>query len=296
VIEVDDAFFDCECLFEKLFTAFVYNLLDFGDVRLISIDVSNSSFGDKRAGHQELENDSDNTPFQSLVLGTIFKPYYHLSLRDKVDMAAKFIDVGLDLIKEDETFFASSHRLAKETKVIQNAIAGSGIYVPNVTHYVQDYHLIEQLQNVGVKIVMVNFLVTGFRSVINLKRRFPELSVWGHRVGYWIIERFISMEALGTMAALAGFDFLHLGTPRDKVEATAKRELLSRLKVLKSSFVPVFTKTTPEVLVQILNEFRDVPIVLMACGYLRDESGELNWERVHEWVTVARHTCDYNEH
>jgi ribulose 1,5-bisphosphate carboxylase large subunit-like protein len=222
------------------------------------------------------------------ILGTIFKPYYHLSLSEKTDMAVRFVDMGLNLIKEDETFFASVSRLLKEAQAIQSAIEGRGTYVPNVTHYIHDYRTIEKLLDSSIRIVMVDFLVTGFRPIFNLKQQFPEICVWGHRVGYWTLERFITMKALGTISVLSGLDFLHIGTPGNVKNAVDKLHLLSSLRAVNPELIPVFTKTTPEVLSETMNVFNNTTKVLMACGYFRKEEGKINWERVQRWITTAR--------
>lgn len=74
---VDDSFFEDGTFFEKLMTAFIYNLQDFGEVRLDQIDSSNSilNFSYPRIYAKTLFNTFP-------VCGTIFKPYYHSSLNE----------------------------------------------------------------------------------------------------------------------------------------------------------------------------------------------------------------------
>ena len=276
-----------DCFFEKILAAFVYNLLDFGKLCLLSIDLVTSSILDQLHHANEKSNKYISILQKNeQLLGTIFKPYYHLELPQKVDMAKRFFDAGLNLIKEDETYIVPKPKLLLEAKTIQMSISGQGNYIPNVSHYIYDYRLIEKLLQNGIKIVMVDFLVAGFRGIYILKEKFPEILLWGHRVGYWSIEKFISMKALGTLAVLAGIDFLHIGTPINREDTQNKLELVSYLRTVKPQFVPVFTKTTPEILLEIMNLF-DGKTAPMGCGYFRKDRGTINWENVMEWVAVA---------
>lgn len=287
VIDVDDDFLGKDYIFEKLLVAFLYNLLDFGELRLISIDISNSSYFRQIKSQQIAPIYFQKTSQKKPLLGTIFKPYYHYSLRDKIKMAEKFTAIGINLLKEDETFFVSKEELLREAQIIQSIIKGNGNYIPNITHYVHDYYFLERLLDSGIEIVMVDFLITGFRPILRLKQKFPEICVWGHRVGYWTIERFISMDALGVLALLSGIDFLHIGTPNNKKEEGEKLQLISFLRSINPWFVPVFTKTTPEILMEISYLF-DGTVALMACGYFRDDRGAINWGKVQEWVFAAQ--------
>jgi ribulose 1,5-bisphosphate carboxylase large subunit-like protein len=287
IVEVDDDFLENDYIFEKLLVAFLYNLLDFGEFRLVSIDLSKSSYLQRANVRQQGVPKRSRLSRKDLMLGTILKPYYHLSLAEKIAMAKRLASMGVNLLKEDETFFASEAKLLEEARAIQATIEGSGTYIPNVTHYIHDYHIIEELLDSGVEIVMIDFLVTGFRPVFKLKHEFPEIRVWGHRVGYWPLEKFISMKALGTLSVLSGIDFLHIGTPANKREARNKLQLASQLLTIKPQFIPVFTKTTPDILPELVNLF-DSTAVFMACGYFRDGRGMISWENVLEWVAVAR--------
>ena len=287
ILKVDDDFLGNDYVFEKLLVAFLHNLLDFGELRLVSIDLSDS-FYFQYINDQYRVPKYFQVPRKNLLLGTIFKPYYHLSLVEKIEMVKRFTDMGIDLIKEDETFFASENKLLQEARAIQSAIQRRGHYIPNVTHYVHDYQIIEKLLNSGIEIVMVDFLVTGFRPILRLKQKFPEICVWGHRVGYWALAKFISMEVLGTLAVLAGIDFLHIGTPNNDKDAENSLQLVSRLRNMRPQFAPVFTKTTPEILRGMAGMF-DGTTVFMACGYFRDEqTTAIDWEKVKTWASSAK--------
>ena len=288
-VEVDENFLENDYIFEKLLVAFLYNLLDFGELSLVAIDLAKSSYLQHNNACQKALPKYFRRPAKRSILGTILKPYYHLPLKEKIGIAEKFVSMGIELLKEDETFFTSETRLLEAARAIQSTIEGSGNYIPNITHYVHNYRIIESLLNFGIEIVMVDFLVTGFRPIHRLKQKFPEIGVWGHRVGYWPLERFISMKALGTLAVLAGVDFLHIGTPNNSIDVKDRLQLVSCLRAIKPQFVPVFTKTTPEVIREIVHLFNETTI-FMACGYFRDHKGTINWGNVQEWITIAQST------
>ena len=287
IIEVDDVFLEEGYIFEKILVTFLYNLLDFGMLQLISIDLSKSSYSSNINAHQKVIPKYFRRLAKNSILGTILKPYYHLSLKQKIKMAERFTYMGIELLKEDETFLVPESRLMKEAEAIQSAINGSGYYIPNITHYIYNYRVVEKLLKLGIELIMVDFLVTGFRPIFNLKQKFPELSVWGHRVGYWSLKKFISMEAIGILAVLAGIDFLHVGTPKNEKEAKDKLQLVSKLQTIKPQFIPVFTKTTPEILQEILSQFNGTT-VSMACGYFRNDEGLIDWDKVQKWIKSAR--------
>lgn len=284
-IEIEDSFLEIECFFEKLIVAFLYNLLDFGNLRLISIQLSQSIIS-TLCRHQHLIPKYHHVHRNDLLLGTILKPYYHLTLTEKLKMISTFLNYGLNIIKEDETYLVPKKRLREEVNAIQGLVKNLGIFVPNITPYIYDYLFIEELLSYGIEIAMVDFLVTGFRSIYDLKLKFPELRIWGHRVGYRSVEKFLSMEALSTIAALSGIDFLHIGTPVNRDSAIKKLQLVTRIRPINSRFIPVFTKTSPDILTNLVDLFDD-QAVLMACGYFRDSKGAINWENVQKWVSVA---------
>ncbi len=280
VVDVDSSFLSHETFFEKFMAAFIYNLTDFGDLILTSIGVRGDSPVCCRPG--AVSSDAFAT---DLVLGTILKPYYHLSLEDKLEQVAQFVHRGLGVIKEDETYMVSEQRLRREAEAIQAVMVDSAIYVPNVTHYVHNFALIEHLIDSGIRVVMLDFLVCGFRPILNLKQRFPKLGVWGHRVGYSSIHRLISMEALGVLALLSGISYLHLGTPRSHSELERRSRLADQLLTIDPGFRPVFTKTTPTSLREMISDFGRRAIYL-ACGSIRDiSSGKIDWQKVDEWVS-----------
>ena len=147
-------------------------------------------------------------------------------------------------------------------------------------------HKLEQLIGTGIKIVMVNVLVTGFKNIHLLKVKFPELKIWGHRVGYSQLSDIISMDALSILLTLAGIDFLHIGTPVTKDEIDNRYEIMNANKSINKHFKPIFTKTTPEVNEEIIKTLKTNPIYL-GCGYYRDENGKIDWGKVDIWQKEA---------
>lgn len=287
IIRVDDSFLEIDSIFEKLLIVFFYNLLDFGDIQLLSIDFSGSSYLTHTGIYQQPTPQIWQLCSKHLMLGTILKPYYHLSLSAKIRLIEKFIGKGISIIKEDETFLVSTEQLLEETKSIKKAMGEHGIYIPNLTHQVCNYDLIEKLFNCGTRVIMIDFLAIGFRNVYEIKRRFPELCVWGHRVGYMTLERFISMNALGSLALLAGIDFLHIGTPNNENDILDRMYMVSKLRQIHPTFIPVLTKTTPALLPQLIKSFGNTS-VYMACGYFRKSDGiTIDWIKVEEWVSSA---------
>lgn len=287
ILEVNDIFLEKSYLFEKILVSFLLNLIDFGRLQLISIDFSESSV-DKFLF--KTENKTKNFS-EFPILGTIFKPYYHLSLNHKIEMAEKFLFLGGHLIKEDETYFVSRERLLKESKAIQERIDKQGFYVPNVTHHVHNYQFLEELFGAGIKLILVDFLVTGLRSIFELKNKFPDIYIWGHRVGYSILKEVISMNALGVLAVLSGVDYLHIGTPQNSKQSEKEVDLINQVRKINPCFLPIFTKTTPELFPQLIQSFGK-EIILMACGYFREpQKIGLNWEKVKEWIDEARNVA-----
>lgn len=290
IIDVNDDFLESGYFFEKTFASFVFNLLDFGEFYLVSIDLSKSRLAQTLAGFfAKNENTVMLSNRRRPLLGTIYKPYYHLPLREKVAIAERFVSTGGDILKEDETYFADRESVLKESKAIQSSIGQKGFYVPNVTHLVRDYDLISELLSLGIRIVMLDYLVCGFGCVHDLKSRVPQMLLWGHRVGYSVYEKVISMDAIVTLAVLSGLHFVHVGTPKDDVERGAKLALVRNMRGVNASAYPVFTKTTPNGARELLSSFGP-DIVILACGYFRSAgSSGVNWSRVQDWIEAGRH-------
>ena len=280
LIEVEDSFFTEDIVFDKILTTFLFNLLDFGKLKLVSVDFSKSF----------LANNFPN-PFPKIkntpALGTILKPYYQ-SLNDKKEMVSQLAECGLRVIKEDETFLVPKDQILRHSVELQYLFNEKGFYIPNITSYVADYPFIERLINdAGVGIVMINFLVCGLGNVFRLKKNFPNLGIWGHRVGYSAIENYISIQAISQMAVTAGIDYLHIGTPESQSFFEEKQRLIKNLNGVRP-FKAVFTKTTETTIHKLVTTFKD-EVIYLACGSLRNIDGiSLDIKRVQNWVRNAR--------
>lgn len=278
-IEVDDDFFDEYVVFEKIWTTFILNLLDFGQLKLLDIDFSGSFLSGRF---------SDPIPeFQyTPVLGTIIKPYYQ-PLNQKIELVSILNNYGLQVFKEDETYLVGKNQVVEHAIPIQNVLQNKGFYIPNVTPFLSDHEFIEKLiKEADIRIVLVNFLVSGLSPIFRLKQEFPDLGIWGHRVGYSAFRDVISIRAISKMAVSAGIDFLHIGTPNNPDSSFEKLQLINELKSIKP-FKGVFTKTNPSTIPDLVRTFKDEAIYL-ACGSLKnDDAISFDLEKVKEWVMKA---------
>lgn len=280
IIQIKKEFFTKDNFFELIMTSFVYNLIDFGNIKLDDIDIS--EFINYNIISKEKTNVFPHFP----IFGTIFKPYYHLSLNKKMEFTRNFFNCGGNLIKEDETYLVSKTKILKEAKSIRSEMNDDGIYVPNVTPHLNDHKFILELYHSGIKVVMINFLITSLRSIYELKRKIPNISFWGHRVGYLSIKKYISMRALSKIVTLAGIDYLHIGTPTNKKDLDEKLELILSVKKTKKSFLPIFSKITPELIQYLVNAFGE-NIILMTCGYIRNNNGtDIDWEKTKNLIQI----------
>lgn len=281
---VDHDFLEEEYFFEKLFSAFIYNLQDFGQFRLDSVECSDLS-------RPSISFHSAATYLrQGPLFGTILKPYYQ-EREEKVASATEFARCGLDIVKEDETYIVSQKHILEDIKVMSRAVGSDLLYVPNITPYVNDYSFIEQIQEAGTQVAMVNLLLAGLGNIRRLKKRYPDLYLWGHRIGYQSLTPLISMKALAQLCVMAGFDYLHLGTPHDIEGIRNSVSLLDSLIQLNPLFRAVFTKTTAVTARDLAVQFQ-ANAVLMACGYFRAPDGiSIDRARLQEWSEVARGYC-----
>lgn len=271
---IDDSFWSMDYFFEKFMTLCLYNLLDFGDVYLSEIDLSESNLIDCIS--------KDKRDFSGFpLIGTMFKPYYHQTTEEKISTARRFIECGCNVFKHDECFFLTKEELLAETKAIHAAIGSKAYFVPNVTAYIGDYSYIERLIEMGITVFMTDYLISGFKAISQLKKRFPGITIWGHRIGYEAIKGHISMDALCVIAQLAGIDWLHIGAPRPN-EVAERLRLVGKQKSINPNFKPIFTIVTPPVLEYLLPAFGNDAIYL-GCGYYRDEDGSINWNNVKTW-------------
>ncbi|MDR2407140.1 MAG: ribulose 1,5-bisphosphate carboxylase [Bacteroidales bacterium] len=278
-IIIQDDFFHPYFFFEKFMTVFVYNLLDFGRIYLKEIDISSSVFRNQIQKNNPLDKYG-----QEYLKGTIFKPYYHLSNNQKIEQAKIYISDGINILKNDECYMKSKQELFEESRLLMKHIEGKAYFVPNITGYISDYDFIKQLMDIGIKIFMVDFLISGLSPVFHLKQKFPVIKIWGHRIGYIVIEKYVSMQVLAVLSILSGINYLHIGTPTNK-ELEAKKDLVNNLWAINPDFLPIFTKTTPEIIENLLPVFCDKSIY-MACGYFRNKKGEIIEKNVKEWNNI----------
>lgn len=280
VLEVDDQFFNEDSVFEKVWTTFLLNLMDFGKLKLVDVDVSQSFLAARFAPNVfEFK--------ESPILGSILKPYYQ-SLIKKKEVVSTLVSQSLQIIKEDETYLVDKQLVLSHSISLQKSCCQRGYYIPNVTSFIYDYEFIKKLINEsGIRIVMVNFLVCGLGSVFRLKKEFPLLGIWGHRVGYSAIENQVSVQALSQLATSAGIDFIHIGTPKNNSFYNEKQEIIESINKIRQAKV-VFTKTTEKTIGDLVSHFSD-RAVYMACGSLQNDDGiSINYSKAHNWVEKAQ--------
>jgi len=283
-IIVDDNFFSEDDIFEKIITSFLFNLMDFGDFHLDDLDFSESIWESMFIDHPPLLQPI-NTNF--VFGGTIIKPYYHTSLDEKIDFIMKLAALGFSFVKEDETYLLDHITLKKNTIRINAELDKNIQYVPNVTSAVCEYKLIESLLNHKINTVMVNILVAGFRNIRKLKLKFPELNLWGHRVGFNLVEKHISVRTFSKLSLMAGISYLHIGTPISVAEALEKNILCNELFLIKPDFIPIFTKTSPEI-IKLIEKYIVGKKILMACGYFRNGEGKIDYAKIKNWIGFVK--------
>ncbi len=270
----DDSFWIMDYFFEKFMTLCFYNLLDFGDIYLSEINLSESDLKDNISQNKRVISGFP-------LIGTMFKPYYHQTTEDKIAEARRFMALGCNVFKNDECFFLKKENLLAEAKAIHAAMGSDSYFVPNITAFLTDINLIESLIEEGISIFMTDYLISGFKPISQLKKYFPEITIWGHRIGYEAIKNHVSMDALCVIAQLAGIDWLHIGAPRPN-EVAERLRMVDKQKAINPNFKPIFTIVTPQVLDYLLPAFGN-DAVYLGCGYYRDDDGSVNWSKVKTW-------------
>ena len=201
---VKDDFFEIEYFFEKILTTFVYNFLDFGVICLEDIDINNSELNLLNDNIKDIKT----MPFNNLpVLGTIFKPYYHFNYIDKLHFISHLSSLGIDLIKDDETYLIGKNKILSDSKKIQLLMGKKSFYIPNITPFIEDVDFVSSLINNNIRIVMVNFIVTGFGPIKRLKKQFPDLKIWGHRVGFDVLKKYYIKKSYKQISCSIGYRF-----------------------------------------------------------------------------------------
>lgn len=289
-IYVDDGFFS-SCVLEQILTSLWTNLLDFGEIRLEEFQLSDNihvlltSRNLNKLSSQKLLR--INGPY----FGTVFKPSFGLSLSEKLNIAETFASIGGTFLKEDETYLIEKSELLKESESIQrvmNAVSDHCFYVPNITPYLLDDNIFQELSEIGIRVVMINYLIAGLPIVYKAAKRNKELLLWGHRVGYKSIERYISMKAMALLATYSGMNMLHIGTPLFYTNNNIKDciNIIEAIKKINSEVMPIFTKTSPQIIRSLIRSFGK-KIIIMACGSIRT-NGYLDWKKVKQLVEMMK--------
>lgn len=289
---IDDEFFRGYCGVDRILTCLWANLLDFGHLQLEDIQLS------KKVHHLLFSPIQGKICFQELVkikgpyFGTIYKPSFGLSLKEKVTIATKFASLGGTFIKEDETYFVSKDKLIKHSKIIQeamNKVSDCCFYVPNVTPYLMDEKVFQKLCEIGIQIIMVNYLIVGLPTLHAVGRKYRNMLFWGHRVGYKALQKCISMKAMASIAAYCGADIIHVGTPFLSSDISIRECVgtIEAMKRVKKEVLPVFTKMSIQLTPKLVELFGK-DIIVLACGGLRT-NGTLNWRKVKRWIKVEEH-------
>jgi ribulose 1,5-bisphosphate carboxylase large subunit-like protein len=276
------------------------NVLDYGEFCLEAIDerLIEKFLKPRCLSSRFHQLDKADLPFLAAVL----KPSYHLTTRDRVKIAADFVRLGGDFIKEDETYFPSFKQLEEEVSVIQGYLdsitavdRGLGIYVPNISGIIHDTKSIEILCHRGMKAAMVNFLIVGFQTVQKIAFECASsLFLWGHRVGFKNMQNTFSILSLIQFSIASGLNAVHVGTPllNNQNHIIRAKQISSDLKKLKEkmgiTFFPVITKITQSILPGIIEIFGN-NCILVGCGeFIKGPKKELNLDKINHWIKEAK--------
>ncbi len=288
-IYIDDDFFNLNSIIEQILISLWSNLLDFGEIRLedfqLTEKINNLVIKSSQSSKNRLID--ANGPY----FGTIFKPYYGLSLREKIEIAKKFASIGGNFIKEDETYLVDKDRFIEETEKIQkaiNSVSNKCYYVPNITPYILDLQFLNKIKDFGIRIGLVSYIITGLANIYKIRRKLNNLLLWGHRVGYKSIKKFISMRVIAKLATYSGFDTLHIGTPFFSIKDTVieRVEILRSIRLINARMLPVFTKVSSKIIPFLLRNFGN-EIIIMACGSVRN-NGKYDFERMKDIIKEMR--------
>jgi|GEM_PF-2101383 len=287
-VYIDNEFFNNHGIIEQILTSLWANLLDFGPVRLKDFRLSKKI-------HHFLLKEISSPPFIPKngrpFVGTIYKPSYGLSLKERVEIAEKFAALEGAFIKEDETYFVDKEKILEEAEAIQNSmnkVSSNCYYIPNVTHYVLDDEFLDRLYDIGIRIVMMSYLITGLPVIYKIKRRNKKLIFWGHRVGYKAIKQYISMKSIASLAAYSGLDIIHIGTPlfSDPFDIKERLDILETIRNINPAVLPVFTKVHFDIVEDLIRMF-GTSIIIMVCGSIR-KGGSINWEMMKKLVHLVK--------
>ena len=283
ILQVSDDIFSPETIFNMILTNYIYNLDDFADLTLEDIDFSNSLYKDLVDSNHFILNETERP-----IFGTIIKPY-HMSIEDRVEFVKHAFGCGFSIVKEDETHLVSRNQILEESKLICQHVPTFCYYIPNITSHIDDDGFINQLGEIGIKAVLVNICLVGFQAINKLKTSFSSLGIWGHRVGFSIIEKRISVRAFSKIATQAGVDFVHIGTPSTTDQAQGKLYLINEMKRINPNVQAVFSKLSPETF-NLLAQHDQSNSINIICGYMREHgSGLVEWKRLEHFLVNLNH-------
>jgi Ribulose bisphosphate carboxylase large chain, catalytic domain len=280
-VSVADAFLPRSLRFTRLTTSFLANLLDFGPIRLMNINI------DQSQSVRPPDGATNAASLPTAAFGTIVKPYFRLSNDERVGLITRFADAGFDLAKEDECHIVSADEIIKTVTAVARCTGSNFRYVPNITGIVSDYSSVQRVIDSGARVVMVNALIVGLQSVSDLASHFPGLSIWVHRVGYAAVAAMLSRQAFTQLAVLSGASMIHVGTPVTRADLAEICQFTPVAFQEEGAYRPVFTKLTPEVLQPVSGAFGS-SAVYMVCGWIRDPyTGLLDANRLKQWRALA---------
>lgn len=270
------------------------NVLDYKGIRLESIDHDwVIGMRPKRSEDSRIKS-YEKKP----LLATVLKPSWALSIQERIEIACDFVALGGDLIKEDETYIPPTERILQEAIEIQSALdslhsskRGLGIYVPNITSILGDKRALDQLANEGVHTGLVTFLLAGMDSIQDFAHNNRDWFIWGHRVGYESMHYSLSIMAMIQLGYAMGLSAVHIGTPyihqNESVAITNKAvEEVNRLSENgKDQYIPIFSKTTAEIIPTLISLF-GCKCIMLACGEFR-RRGSLNEKLIVAWIEAS---------
>jgi ribulose-bisphosphate carboxylase large chain len=165
------------------------------------------------------------------IVGAIMKPKIGLNPKENAALAYDIWSGGVDLIKDDENltdlpispFEKRVAEIMKIKRKVERRTGENKLYAFNITGPID--RMIKRGQLVaeqGGRCIMVDIIPAGWAGVQEVARRFPQMSIHGHRAGHSSFTRSSEhgqrMLIVAKMARLAGVDQLHTGTVVGKMD------------------------------------------------------------------------------
>jgi ribulose-bisphosphate carboxylase large chain len=140
-----------------------------------------------------------------IAIGAILKPALGLTPAEAGRTAARLVDLGATLIKDDELQRSSPERV----RAVRAAIPGDVLYAANVTGTDA-----AAIVSAGANALMVNAFVAGLGSIARLREL--GLPLFVHRVGSAFMRRSdrvsVSARVLAELTRLLGADYVQAGS------------------------------------------------------------------------------------